>query len=388
MTARGAAPRPFRVDIPDADLADLARRLEATRWPETIADAGSDYGTDVDALRALVDHWRDGYDWRAAEGRLNSHPQFTVEIDGQTLHYVHLKGNGPSSLPLLLSHGWPSSHTEMLHVIEPLADPGRFGGDPTDAFDVVLLSLPGYGFSPATGERGVNVARIGRLAHRLMTEVLGYDRYGAHGGDWANMVASRVAFDEPDHVVGLHLNLVGVSPHPKDRAELSEAESAWMKTMGKWQRTEMAYYELQGTKPQTLGFALNDSPVGLASWILEKFQRWTDSEGDLEQCISRDDLLTNISIYWHTQSALSAARLYYEERHNPWRMAQGARITVPTGVAAFPKEIVSPPREWAERVYDIVRWTDMPRGGHFPALEQPQLLVDDLRAFFRDLRST
>ena len=273
-----------------------------------------------------------------------------------------------------------------MDVIGPLTDPAAHGGDPVDAFDVVVPSLPGYAFSDPPQRRGVNVACMADWFAVLMRDVLGYERYGAQGGDWGSMIASRLGYACPDAVVGVHLNMVGIAPHPVNRQNLSPAEEAFLAAMRAWQREERGYQEIQGTKPQTLGFALNDSPVGLCAWIVEKFRTWSDCGGNPENVYSKDQLLTNVMLYWVTETFHSASRIYYEERHHPWRLGKDEKVGVPTGIAAFPKEIAQAPREWAERAYNVQHWTDMPAGGHFAAMEQPALLVEDVRAFFRGLR--
>ena len=273
-----------------------------------------------------------------------------------------------------------------MDVIGPLTDPAAHGGDPADAFDVVVPSLPGYAFSDPPRRRGVNVACMADWFAVLMRDVLGYGRYGAQGGDWGSMIASRLGYACPDAVVGVHLNMVGIAPHPANRQNLSPAEEAFLANMRAWQREERGYQEIQGTKPQTLGFALNDSPVGLCAWIVEKFRTWSDCDGNPENVYSKDQLLTNVMLYWVTQTFHSASRIYYEERHHPWRLGKDEKVGAPTGIAAFPKEIAQAPREWAERAYNVQHWTDMPAGGHFAAMEQPALLVEDVRAFFRGLR--
>jgi pimeloyl-ACP methyl ester carboxylesterase len=381
-----APPTPFTIDVPSRVLDDLAERLGRVRWPDEIQDAGWDYGTNEDALRHFVEHWHAEYDWRAEERRLNGLPHFVTTVGHQAVHFVHQRGRGPRPIPLLLTHGWPSSFWELTKVIGPLSDPAAHGGDEDDAFDVVVLSLPGYGFSdPPTG-RGANVQRLASIAHEVMSSVLGYRTYGAHGGDWGGFIASRLGYDHPGSLIGLHLTSVGATPHPDRRRDLSEAERTWLDELAEWRRSETGYHEIQATKPQTLAYGLNDSPVGLCGWILEKFRAWSDCDGVLENVFTKDELLTNVMIYWVTQTIGSACRLYYEDRHHPWRLGRDDRIAVPTGIAAFPRELVRPPREWAERVYDVTHWTSMPRGGHFPAFEQPALLVEDVRAFFRQFR--
>ena len=384
--SRHTTPEPFKINVADAVLTDLRERLERVRWPGEIPNTAWDYGANLGYIKELVDYWRTHYDWRAHERQLNRWPQFRVTIDGQRIHYIHARGNGPKPFPLIITHGWPGSIAEFMEILGPLTDPAAHGGDPADAFDVIAPSLPGYGFSDPTRDRQVNIIRIAEWFTVLMNQVLGYTRYGAQGGDWGAMVTSRLGFADAQHVAGIHLNMVGVAPHPANRQNLSQAEQTFLKSMDKWRDEETGYQNIQGTKPQTLGFALNDSPVGLCAWITEKFRTWSDCDGAVENAYTKDQLLTNIMIYWVTQTINSSTRLYFEERHHPWRMGKDDKITVPTAIALFPKEIATPPREWAERAYNVQRWTPMPAGGHFAAMEQPKLLVEDVRAFFRALR--
>lgn len=379
-------PEKFTINVPDAELKDLRERLDRVRWPGEVPDTDWEYGANLAYIKQLVEYWRTKYDWRTHERELNQWPHFKVTIDGQRIHYIHARGKGPKPLPLVISHGWPGSIYEFMQVLGPLTDPAAHGGDPADAFDVIAPSLPGYGFSDPTHERKVNVIRIGEWFGTLMKDVLGYSRYGAQGGDWGALVTSRLGFAFPQNVVGIHLNMVGVAPHPANRQNLSAAEQAWMQEMKGWQAEETGYQSIQGTKPQTLGYGLNDSPVGLCAWIVEKFRTWSDCNGNPENAYTKDQLLSNVMIYWITQTINSSTRLYYEQRHHPWLLAKDEKITVPTGFAAFPKELARPPREWAERAYNVQRWTPMPAGGHFAAMEKPQLLVDDVRAFFRGVR--
>ncbi|MEW6296708.1 MAG: epoxide hydrolase family protein [Thermodesulfobacteriota bacterium] len=383
---RYTTPEPFTVNVPETVLEDLRNRLSQVRWPGEIPDSGWEYGSNLAYMQALVAYWRTQYNWREQEQQINRWPHYRVTIEGQRIHFIHAHGKGPNPLPLIITHGWPGSFYEFMDIIGPLTDPAAYGGDPADAFDLVIPSLPGYGFSDPTHERRVNIIRIADWFAVLMTEVLGYTRYGAQGGDWGAMVTSRLGFAYPQNVSGIHLNMVGVAPHPENRKNLSPAEQAWLKEMEAWRHEETGYQGIQGTKPQTLAYGLNDSPAGLCAWIIEKFRTWSDCGGDLERVYTKDQLLTNVMIYWVTQTINSSTRLYYEERHHPWRLGKDEKIPVPTGVAVFPKELARPPREWAERAYNIRRWTPMPAGGHFAAMEQPQLLVEDIRAFFRGLR--
>ena len=379
-------PEPFTIAIPEAVLTDLQERLDRVRWPGELPDSDWDYGANLAYIRQLVAYWRTQYDWRAQERTLNRWDHFKTTLDGQGIHFIHARGKGPAPLPLIISHGWPGSFYEFMQVLGPLTDPAAHGGDPTDAFDVVVPSLPGYGFSDPPQERQVNISRMAEWFAALMTEVLGYERYGAQGGDWGSMISSRLGYAYPERVLGVHLNMVGIAPHPANRRNLSPAEEDFLKNMRTWQREERGYQEIQGTKPQTLGFALNDSPVGVCAWIVEKFRTWSDCDGNPENSYTKDQLLTNVMLYWVTQTFHSASRIYYEERHHPWRLGKDEKVSVPTGIAAFPKEIACPPREWAERAYQVQHWTDMPAGGHFAAMEQPALLVEDIRTFFRGLR--
>ncbi len=332
-----------------------------------------------------MDYWRNRYDWRKHEALLNAFANFRAVVDGQPIHFIHEQGKGPSPLPLILLHGWPGSVYEMYKIIRPLADPAAYGGDPADAFAVVVPSLPGYGFSGPTRERGIGVARMAAMFAKLMTEVLGYKRFAAHGGDWGAVIAAALGAEHAPSCLGIHVTLVLAGPPPE--GALSEEEREALASLKAFFDEEAGYMRLQGTKPQTLAYALNDSPVGLAAWILEKFRTWSDCGGDVESRFTKDELLTNIMIYWATETINSSMRLYYEQRRNPWAPGPDRRVEAPTGVAVFPKEVVRPVRSWAQQSYNVCRWTSMPRGGHFAALEEPELLVEDIRAFFRSLRA-
>jgi microsomal epoxide hydrolase len=379
-------PRPFTVRIPDEVLADLRTRLERVRWPDEIAGEGWRYGTSLAYMKELVAYWRDGYDWRAQEARLNELPQFTVPMGDLDLHFIHAKGVGPSPLPLLVSHGWPGSVWEFHRLIPLLTDPGRYGGDPGDAFTVVAPSLPGYGYSFRPNQPRFGVPEIAELFARLMTDVLGYRRFAAHGGDWGAFVTGRLGLACPDRLVGIHVTLLGLRRDLPPPAHPTEEDRAYFEALLHWEREETGYQWIQGTRPQTLAYGLTDSPVGLAAWIVEKFRAWSDCGGDVERRFSKDVLLTNVMLYWVTGAINSSFWPYYARRHVGWPIPDGARIEVPTAYASFPREILHPPRAWAERVYNIRRWTVMPAGGHFAALEEPEALAADLRAFFRDLR--
>jgi pimeloyl-ACP methyl ester carboxylesterase len=378
--------RPFAVRVPDAVLEDLRERLARTRWPDEVPGAGWRYGTDLTYLRELCAYWRDRYDWRAHEARLNGFRQFTVPLAGIELHFIHEHGIGPDPLPLLLSHGWPGSVWEFNQLLPRLTDPARFGGDPGDAFTVVAPSLPGYGFSFRPGQPRFGVPEIAAAFATLMTDVLGYRRFGAQGGDWGSFVSARLAADHPERLAGIHLNLMPLRRDvPRDFTAQSPEEAQYLRELQEWLREETGYQWIQGTRPQTLAYGLTDSPAGLAAWIVEKFQRWTDCGGDLERSVGRDDILTDVTIYWVTGTANASFWPYYDRMHRGWPLPEG-RIAVPTGYAEFPREILRPPRTWAERAFDLRRWTQMLRGGHFAALEEPDLLAEDVRAFFRPLR--
>jgi len=375
---------PFTIQVPDQVLTDLHDRLARTRFPDAIDGTGWDYGTDLDYLRSLVAYWQNTYDWRAQEARLNQLPQFTTVIDGLTIHFIHQRSKEPNALPLVLTHGWPGSIYEFTKVIGPLTDPVAHGGRAEDAFDVVAISLPGFGFSEIPNERGWSPERMAKVIATLMAR-LGYTRYGAQGGDWGGIISRLIALDDAPHVVGLHLNFcIAGAPAGADPNEgVTPEELRLMQERNAYMANERGYQQIQGTKPQTLGYGLNDSPAGLAAWIVEKFHAWCDCDGDIESRFTKDDLLTNVMLYWVTGTATSSTRIYYENRvadPNP------GRVTVPTACALFPKEITTPPRAWVAARYNLVRWTVMPRGGHFAALEQPELLVNDVREFFRGLR--
>jgi len=380
------SPQPFTVEIPDDVINDLKSRLACTRWPDEIPETEWQYGTDLSYLKELTAYWQNEYDWRIQERLLNNFTQFRVHMDDITLHYIHQKGIGPAPLPLLISHGWPGSIYEFIKVIGPLTDPARYGGDPHDAFTVVTPSLPGYGFSHTPGQRRLNIEDIADLFAGLMVDVLGYSRFAAQGGDWGSFITARLGHAHPEQIIGIHLNMLPVAPHPGERNNLTQAEESFIKEAETFQKEESAYQWIQGTKPQTLAYALSDSPVGLAAWIAEKFHTWTDCNGNIESRVTKDDLLTNIMLYWVTNTINSSFYLYYQLRHHPWRLGRGEKITVPTAIASFPGEILRPPKEWAERVFNLKRWTPMPSGGHFAALEEPERLVEDIKAFFRNLR--
>ncbi|MFI7447407.1 epoxide hydrolase family protein [Nonomuraea sp. NPDC049714] len=373
---------PFRIDVPQADLDDLRERLARTRWPDELDGAGWPYGVPVPYARRLAAYWRDGYDWRAHEAALNAFPQFTTEIDGQNVHFLHVRSPEPDALPLLLTHGWPGSVVEFMNVIGPLTDPRAHGGDPADAFHVVAPSIPGFGFSGPTRERGWDLNRVARAWKELMRR-LGYDRYGAQGGDSGATISPQVGRIDPERVVGVHVNgaLGFPSGDPAEFDGLSEAEQARLRGYG--DQDGVGYAILQSTRPHTLAYGLHDSPAGQLAWIAEKFKEWTDPAHDLpEEAVDRDQLLTNISLYWLTGTAGSSARLYKESAASWGRPVEPS--TVPHGVAVFPGDLGV--RRFAEREHKVVHWSEFDRGGHFAAMEAPDLLVGDVRAFFRLVR--
>ncbi len=379
-------PRPFKIQIREEVLADLHERLLRVRWPDEVPGAGWCYGTSLPYMKELVTYWREVYNWRTHEARLNTLHHFTVSVAGIELHFIHEPGLGPKPLPLLLVHGWPGSVWEFYKLIPLLTDPARFGGDPADAFTIIAPSLPGYTFSFSPNQPRFGVAEIAGMFATLMTEVLGYRPFGAQGGDWGAFVVSRLALDYPDRLLGLHLNLLPLRRDLVELANPGEEERAYLEELRHWQWEETGYQWIQGTKPQTLAYALTDSPVGLAAWIVEKFRGWSDCGGDIERRFTKDELLTNVMLYWVTGAINASLWLYYARHHQGWPIGPDERIEVPTAYAAFPREILHPPRPWAERVYNIRRWTLMPAGGHFAALEEPELLAADIRSFFREFR--
>ena len=382
------AVQPYKIEIPDSVLDDLKARLERTRWPDELPGTGWDYGSNLDYVKELVEYWRTKFDWHAQEKLINSFSHFKSEVDGLNIHFIHEKGKGPNPMPLVITHGWPGTFFEMYKVIPMLSDPASHGGDPADAFDVVAPSMPGYGFSDATDKRGLSVLSIGDLWAKLMSENLGYQRFAAQGGDWGARVTAKLGLSHGDKVIGIHTTSTS-SPTPYQgpgTRELAEAEKAMLAQRVQWLADEGGYSHIQATKPQTLSYGLNDSPAGLAAWIVEKYRTWSDCGGDVESRFTKDELLTTITIYWVTQSINSSTRLYFESFFQAWDLAKDEKIQVPVAIASFPRENSVPLREWAERSFNIQQWTDMPSGGHFAALEEPDRLVEDIRKFFRGLR--
>jgi pimeloyl-ACP methyl ester carboxylesterase len=379
---------PFTIQVDESVLDDLRRRIRQTRWPDQLPGIGWEQGTELSYLRELLADWADRFDWRAQERELNRLSHYRAELDGLSIHFIHQRGKGAAPIPLVLTHGWPSSFLELLPLVPLLCDPAAHGID-TPAFDVVIPSLPGYGFSDRPRRTGVTVQYTARLWDQLM-HGLGYEHYAACGGDFGCGVATFLGRDHPDSLIGLHLSTLDVAPYsgPGSRP-LSEAETAYIERNRAWWQAESGYKAIQATKPQTAGYGLNDSPAGLAAWLIEKWRSWSDCGGDIERRFSRDFLLSTLTLYWVTETITSSMRYYYDDRRfGP--IGPDDFVSVPTAVALFPNEYVpegSPPREWAERLYNICRWTEMPHGGHFAAQEEPGLLAQDMGTFFSGLQS-
>ena len=380
-------PQSFTLAVPDPEIADLRERLARTRYPDQTPGEPWAYGTDVAYLKEAAEYWRTSFDWRSEEGRLNAFPQYKVPLRGIDLHFLHVPGKGPTPCPLLLLHSWPGSVFEFLEVIPRLADPAHFGGDPADAFTVVAPSLPGYGLSFKPGQPRFGIEEIADCMVELMQDVLGYPRFAVQGGDWGAITASRFGCVHPEKLIGIHVNLLAVRRDHQAAADATPEETTYAVQLAQWLGEETGYQWIQGTRPQTLAFGLTDSPAGLAAWIVEKFRAWSDCNGDVETAFTRDRLLANISFYWFTGAIGSSFWPYYARMHRPWPIPDGQTVDVPTRYAAFPREILRPPRSLAARTYtDIRRWSVMPRGGHFAALEQPEALAHEVREFFRPLR--
>lgn len=379
--------RPFSIDVPDAVLADIRRRVAAFPWHEMPDDGGWDYGSNLNYMKELCAYWINGFDWREQEASLNRFAQFKAPVAGIDLHFIHQRGSGPAPMPLLISHGWPGGVMEFKDIIEPLAHPERFGGRVEDAFDIVAPSLPGFGFS-GRPPRPYGPRRIAGVVNALMTDVLGYDGYLAQGGDWGGAISSWLGFDHARSCRGIHINILTMRHGAGAR---TPEERAWEERFVRDQLMEDGYRTLQATRPQTLSYAMMDSPVGVAAWIVEKFRSWSDiRDGDIESVYSKDTLLTNIMVYVATRTFNTASWIYYGRREEGGRTlsTDGRRVEVPTACALFPAEMLAwPPRSYVDRLYNVQRWTELPRGGHFAALEQPELLVDDIRKFARTLRT-
>lgn len=385
--------RRFKINVEQRVLDDLRERLARTRFPDEIEGADWDYGTNLSYLKELCAYWQNDFNWHRQEAELNEFKHFRAEIDNFKIHFIHEKGASENSIPLLLTHGFPDSFFRFSKIIPMLTDPQSYGGTAEDSFDVIVPSLPGYGFSERPKESGVT-ARVADLLAKLMTDELGYERFAAAGGDIGSGLTQQLALKYSDSIVGIHLtdvpllNLIGFQTSG-DMSELSEPEKKYFQATQKWMMEEGAYAAIQSTKPQTLAYGLNDSPAALAAWIVEKFRAWSDSDGDVEKSFTKDELLTNITIYWATETINSAFLYYYEPSHQKPAPFAAEIVKTPTAFARFPKDLTPAPREWAERFFgNITRWTEMRRGGHFAAMEEPELLVADIRDFFRPLRQS
>jgi epoxide hydrolase len=378
--AEGAA-EPYAVAVGEDEIADLRDRLARTRWPEPETVDDWSQGLPLAYARELCEYWADGYDFGLAE-RVNAFPGYRATVDGLGIHFLHVRSPEPGALPLVLTHGWPGSVVEFLKVLGPLSDPAAHGGDPADAFHLVVPSLPGYGWSDKPARAGWSVERIAEAWHDLMA-VLGYERYGAQGGDWGSGVTGAMAVARPDRLAGIHVNMPTVGPDRDTLADLTPTEQKALDDLGLHTTQGTGYSTQQSTRPQTLGYGLTDSPAGQCAWIAEKFWAWTDNDGRPEDAVTRDELLDNISVYWFTGTAASSARLYWES----FGPRTSVAIEVPSGISIFPREILRPSRRWCERRYTDLRWyEELDRGGHFGAFEEPDLFVDQVRGFFRLVR--
>ena len=376
---------PYRISVTDAVLADLKARLRNTRWPEAELVNDLSQGAPLKWIQEICQYWAEEYDWRRREARLNRFSQFTTELDGLNTHFIHVRSRHPGAMPLVITHGWPGSVVEFHKVIEPLTDPTAHGGDAADAFHVVCPSIPGFGFSAKPTTTGWGVDRIASAWATLMAR-LGYTRYGAQGGDWGSTITASLGSLDPQHCAGIHVTLA-MNSRPNVTGEPTPEEARALAGIEFYREWDSGYATQQSTRPQTVAYGLTDLPAGQAAWILEKFWAWTDCNGHPENILSRDELLDNVMLYWVTATAASSARLYWESFG--WKRITAPPVAVPTGVAVFPKEIITPVRKWMEsRFTDIRHWSDMPKGGHFAAFEQPELLVQDVRTFFRPLRQS
>ncbi|UYZ38068.1 epoxide hydrolase [Clostridium beijerinckii] len=375
----------FNIQVSDEVLNDLKYRLDHIRWPEQLENSSWERGTDINYLKSLVSYWKDEFDWRAQEKELNRFSHFRCNVDGIDIHFIHEKGKGPNPTPIILTHGWPDSFIRYQKIIQLLTDPASYGGDPNDSFDVIVPSLPGFGFSSASKHSGMNNYAVSELWVKLMTEKLGYSKFAAAGGDMGSGVTRYLALNHPELLIGIHLTDIGIIRDliMSNDTELSKDELHYKKIASEWMSNEAGYMSIQSTKPQTIAYGLCDSPVGLAAWIIEKFRGWSDCNGDLNKNFSKDELLTNIMIYWVTNTIGSSANAYYENIHS---LPPMGHIDVPTGMALFPADVLLPPKEWAMRTLNITRWTTMPKGGHFTAMEDPEHFAEEIRTFFRSYR--
>src|SRR5215467_11826260 len=378
--------RPFKVDIPPAVINRILARVKSTRLPDPLESTDWRYGANWNYMKSLVDYWTTEFDWKKAQANLNRYPQFKAKVEDYDIHFYHVKGRGARPMPLILTHGWPGSVCEFIDAIEPLSDPARFGGSADDAFDVVVPSLPGFGFSSKPKGRPIGAPTVAALWNRLMTEVLGYPKYGAQGGDIGSRVTVQLALNHKDSIVGVHFNGLAEGREPPPDAEQTPDERAWRRAAAAYLSTERDYFNLQNHKPQTIAFALSNNPLGAAAWMVEKLKAWSDSASPIEPAFTKDQVLTNVMIYLVTNTMNTSVWMYRGREDDPDR---AGKVTVPTGHASLPREIVTldPPRHVLERNYNLVHYTKMPRGGHFAFWEQPKLMVADVREFFRKLRS-
>ena len=378
---------PFRIHIDDLDIEDLRRRLRETRWSPSVDGAGWAMGMDADYLRSLTDYWRNEFDWRAVEVTLNRLPHFQASTDAASIHFVHLKGSGKHPIPIVLTHGWPSTFAELLELGQMLATPAMFGAASSEGFDVVVPSLPGFPFSSAPATMGTNAFTIADQWASLMA-ALGYSQFMAHGGDIGAGVSTALGLRHSDRVLALHLNYIPGSYQPDipESTSLTHEEREFFARRSTWNVQEGGYSHVQSTKPDVLAPSLNDSPAGLAAWMVDKLRSWSDCDGDVERRFSRDEILTTVSLYWFTRSMPSAIRLYWEGSKRPLKFEPGEKVSVPVAIAHFPREIPIPPRSYVERGYNVTRWTEMPKGGHFAAYEEPASLAHDIRAFAQQFR--
>ena len=378
---------PFSPPYSEAAVEDLRLRLARTRWPDEVPGSGWKYGADLDSMRQLCAYWKDRFDWKAQIETLSAFQHYRCTLEGIGIHFIHQRGKGPGPMPIILTHGWPGSFLEMLKIIPLLTDPASHGGDPADSFDVVVPSLPGFGFSDRPAQFPMHTFRIAELWAALMKE-LGYNRFAAQGGDFGAAVSTILGLRHPRRVVGIHLNYIPGSyrPYLKPGTKLDHVEQGFLEDADRWYDESGAYAHLQRTTPLTAAYGLNDSPAALAAWIIEKFRNWADCDGDVERRFSKNELLSNVTLYWMTETIHSSCRLYYESKKMPLRFNEGDHVGVPCAIAHFPKEAPFPPRAWIERGYNIQRWTEMPHGGHFAAAEEPELLANDIAAFLKPLR--
>lgn len=373
--------KPFSVNIPQQQLDDLKFRLKNTRWPDEITGSGWTYGADLSYMKTLTDYWQNTFDWRKTEKEINAYPNFIAEINGHQIHFLHIKGKGKRSIPLIITHGWPGSFLEMMQLIPLLTE------NPEVSFDLVIPSIPGFGFSGKVTEPGCNSAVVAELWHELMAE-LGYEKYGAQGGDIGAGISTWLSLKYPSNVIGLHLNFISGSykPYLKENEKLADDVIAFQKTGAEWSAREGAYSHMHATKPLTAAYGLNDSPVGLCAWIIEKFNSWSDNKGNIENTFSKDELLANVTLYWLTETIHSSMRIYNENSKKPVAFTENEFVKIPVAFAKFPKELPTPPRSYIEKGFNIQHWTEMPEGGHFAAAEQPKLLAKDIQDFFLTLK--